>query len=286
MTNLDRRSSDVQLKGFEDLISKFQVTSESLERSYRHLQDRVRELSSELEQEREQRIQLERLAAMGEMSMELAHEIRNPLGSIELYASMIDGPYADQIVRSVRLLNHSVTNILEFGQPIHPQLKQVALKDLFEGVQTFLGPMAEKKGVRISYSVSDGCLAVGDFELLHRMLLNLILNALRETPVGGSVQLKGETLDNEVRLLIEDDGPGIGAETVSKIFDPMFSTSKDGCGLGLHIVKRIVESHSGRIFVESSEAGTLFEIRLERAASEAVEVDLKIGQLVQAGGRS
>ena len=285
MTNLDRRSSGVQLKGFEDLISKFQSTSESLERSYRHLQDRVRELSSELEQEREQRIQLERLAAMGEMSMELAHEIRNPLGSIELYASMIDGPYADQIVRSVRLLNHSVTNILEFGQPIHPQLKQVALKDLFEGVQTFLGPMAEKKGIRISYSVSDGCLGVGDFELLHRMLLNLVLNALRETPSGGSVKLKGETLDNEVRLLIEDDGPGIGAETVSKIFDPMFSTSKDGCGLGLHIVKRIVESHSGRIFVESSEAGTRFEIRLERAPSEAVEMDLKIGQLVQAGGR-
>ena len=105
MTNLERRASDEQLRGFESLISKFQVTSESLEWSYRQLQDRVRELSSELEQEREQRIQLERLAAMGEMAMELAHEIRNPLGSIELYASMIDGPYADQIVRSVRLLN-------------------------------------------------------------------------------------------------------------------------------------------------------------------------------------
>ena len=286
MTNLERRSSDVQLRGFEDLMSKFQVTSESLERSYRQLQDRVRELSSELEQEREQRIQLERLAAMGEMAMELAHEIRNPLGSIELYASMIDGPYADQIVRSVRLLNHSVTNILEFGKPIHPELEEVRIEELLEGVQTFLAPMAEQKGVGISYSVTNGCVAMGDYELLHRMLLNLVLNALREISSGGSVRLIGETQGNEVRLTVEDDGPGIGEETVSKIFDPMFSTSKDGCGLGLHIVKRIVEGHGGQVSVESSEAGTRFLIRLDRASSEADTRDSNVGVLVQAGGRA
>jgi len=68
-----------ELQGFETLIARFQSTSESLERSYSQLQERVRELSGELEQEREQRIELERLAVMGEMSMELAHEIRNPL---------------------------------------------------------------------------------------------------------------------------------------------------------------------------------------------------------------
>ena len=276
----------MQLRGFEDLMSKFQVTSESLERSYRQLQDRVRELSSELEQEREQRIQLERLAAMGEMAMELAHEIRNPLGSIELYASMIDGPYADQIVRSVRLLNHSVTNILEFGKPIHPELEEVRIEELLEGVQTFLAPMAEQKGVGISYSVTNGCVAMGDYELLHRMLLNLVLNALREISSGGSVRLIGETQGNEVRLTVEDDGPGIGEETVSKIFDPMFSTSKDGCGLGLHIVKRIVEGHGGQVSVESSEAGTRFLIRLDRASSEADTRDSNVGVLVQAGGRA
>ena len=284
MTNLERRASDAQLKGFEGLISKFQLTSESLERSYRQLQDRVGELSSELEREREQRIQLERLAAMGEMAMELAHEIRNPLGSIELYASMIDGPYADQIVRSVRLLNHSVTNILEFGQPIQPQLEEVAIGNLLEGVQSFLRPIAEQKGIQISYSISDGCVGVGDFGLLHRMLLNLVLNALREISTGGTVQLTGETLENEVRLIVEDDGPGMDAETMSRIFDPMFSTSKDGCGLGLHIVKRIVESHGGTICVESSDAGTRFEIRLDRISCGADPTDSKTEVFVQAGG--
>ena len=91
----DRRSeaSSAHLKGLEDLIDKFQETSHSLERSYSQLQDRVRTLSAELDEEREQRIRFERLAAMGELAMELAHEIRNPLGSIELYASMIQGPH-------------------------------------------------------------------------------------------------------------------------------------------------------------------------------------------------
>ena len=85
-------------------------------------------------------------------------------------------------------------------------------------------------------------------------------------------------------LIVEDDGPGIGAETVSRIFDPMFSTSKYGCGLGLPIVKRIVESHRGRISVESSEAGTRFEIRLESVSSKATPMDSKPGVFLPAGG--
>src|SRR5262247_1923209 len=104
----------------EVLITRFQSASESLEHAYHALQGRVQTLTEQLEREREERIRLERLAAMGEMAMELAHEIRNPLASIELYASMLDGEYAEQIVQSVRLLNHTVGNILQFGKPLQP----------------------------------------------------------------------------------------------------------------------------------------------------------------------
>src|SRR5437773_10469197 len=104
----------------KDLVLTFQSASQALEKSYRELQNHVRILTEELEREREERIRLERLAGMGEMAMELAHEIRNPLASIELYASMLEGEYAEQIVRSVRLLNHSVTNVLQFGRPVMP----------------------------------------------------------------------------------------------------------------------------------------------------------------------
>src|SRR5437763_15735670 len=102
----------------------------SLEHSYSELQKRVTSLSAELQKEREEKVRLERLAAMGEMAMELAHEIRNPLGSIELYASMIEGDYAEQIVRSVRLLNHTVTNTLQFGKPIQPVFERTSLAAL------------------------------------------------------------------------------------------------------------------------------------------------------------
>ena len=246
----------------EDLVTRFQSASESLERSYRELQGRVQSLTAELEREREERIRLERLAAMGEMAMELAHEIRNPLGSIELYASMLEGEYADQIVRSVRLLNHSVTNVLQFGKPVVPAPERMSVSRLLEGIRVFLQPIAQQKQIRIATDCEGDCFAVADHELLHRMLLNLVLNAIRETPTDGTVRLSGQVAGRDVLIVVEDTGPGIQEERMARIFDPMFSTSREGCGLGLPIVKRIVESHDGTISVGSSRNGTRFLISL------------------------
>ena len=187
--SLNEGRSQKELAGhaitLEDLVTRFQSASESLERSYRELQGRVQSLTEELEREREERIRLERLAAMGEMAMELAHEIRNPLGSIELYASMLDGEYAEQIVRSVRLLNHSVTNVLQFGRPVVPAPGRMSVSQLLEGTRVFLQPIAQQKQIRIVKDCDSDCFAVADYELLHRMLLNLVLNAVRETPRDG-----------------------------------------------------------------------------------------------------
>ena len=246
----------------EDLVTRFQSASESLERSYRELQGRVQSLTAELEREREERIRLERLAAMGEMAMELAHEIRNPLGSIELYASMLDGEYAEQIVRSVRLLNHSVTNVLQFGRPVVPVPERMSVSRLLEGTRVFLQPIAQQKQIRIVKDCDSDCFAVADYELLHRMLLNLVLNAIRETPRDGTVRLSGQVAGRDVLIAVEDTGPGIQEERLARIFDPMFSTSREGCGLGLPIVKRIVESHKGEITVSSSRIGTRFLITI------------------------
>jgi signal transduction histidine kinase len=248
----------------EDLVTRFQSASESLERSYRELQGRVQSLTAELEREREERIRLERLAAMGEMAIELAHEIRNPLGSIELYASMLEGDYAEQIVRSVRLLNHSVTNILQFGKPVMLVPEWMPVQQLLEGIRVFLQPIAAQKQIRIVTDCDPGCSAVADHELLHRMLLNLVLNAIRETPTDGTVRLSGQVAGSDVLIAVEDTGPGIQEERMARIFDPMFSTSREGCGLGLPIVKRIVESHNGMISVNSTPAGTRFLIAIPR----------------------
>ena len=254
----------------EDLVTKFQSASELLECSYRELQGRVQSLTAELERERESRIQLERLAAMGEMAMELAHEIRNPLGSIELYASMIEGEYAEQIVRSVRLLNHSVSNVLHFGKAIVPAPERISVSRLLEGVRAFLQPVAQQKHIRIETLCDENCYAVVDHELLHRMLLNLVLNALREIPRDGKVSLMGQVAGSDLQIVVEDTGSGIQGEKLARIFDPMFSTHRDGCGLGLPIVKRIVESHNGKITASSSPLGTRFLITFPQQNMEVL----------------
>src|SRR5262245_40936707 len=184
---------------------------------------------------------------MGELAMELAHEIRNPLGSIELYASMAEGEYAEQIVRSVRLLNHTVSNILQFGTAIHPVLKEVRFSQLLNGVRDLLQPLAAKKNLTILVFCDWDCTGAGDYELLHRMLLNLVLNALRVTPAEGKIYLLAQTEGDDIGIVIRDTGPGIPSDTLPRIFDPLFSTSPEGCGLGLPIVKRVVESHAGTI---------------------------------------
>src|SRR5437870_5373367 len=210
----------------KDLVLTFQSASQALEKSYSDLQDRVHILTADLEREREQRIQLERLAAMGEMAMELAHEIRNPLGSIELFASMIEGEYAEQIIRSDRLLNHSVTNVLQFGRPIVPAPQRIAVHRLLEGIRAFLQPVAQQKQIEITTDCDSDCFAVADLELLHRMLLNLVLNALRETPTDGKVSLSGRVAGRDVIIEVGDTGPGIHEQKLTRIFDPMFSTSR------------------------------------------------------------
>ena len=148
-TNRRLRTRGTESHLLKDLVLTFQSASQALEKSYGDLQDRVRILTEDLERERGQRIRLERLAAMGEMAMELAHEIRNPLGSIELFASMLEGEYADQIVRSVRLLNHSVTNVLHFGKPIAPSPKQISVNSLLEGIRALIQPLAVQKKIRL-----------------------------------------------------------------------------------------------------------------------------------------
>jgi signal transduction histidine kinase len=244
------------------LVKRFEMAADALERSYHDLQQRVETLTAELQKEREERIRLERVAGMGEMAMELAHEIRNPLGSIELYASMLEGEYAQQIVQSVRLLNHSVTNVLQFGKPIMPSPAAMSVKHLLDGIRVFLDPVARQKRIQIVTDCANDCIVAADHELLHRMLLNLVLNALREIPAEGRIRLRAWLRASEVVIEVEDTGPGINDEQILRIFDPMFSTTREGCGLGLPIVKRIVDTHNGTIAVRSSRTGTQFLISI------------------------
>lgn len=219
----------------------------------------------------------ERLSAMGEMAVELAHEIRNPLGSIELFASLLvkecDGDckrWAENIRVGTRTLNTIVSNMLHFSNPIAPLFSEVNIHDVLQEIGKFCDPIMSQRQIGLDLNFKAGnALIWADRELIKQMLLNLIFNAIKAMPSQGFLKLQtrnvpdstGMSSLNRLEIQIEDSGIGIPPENLSHIFDPFFTTNKDGTGLGLSIVHQIVERHSGVIRVESEvNRGTAFTI--------------------------
>ena len=224
----------------------------------------------------------ERLAAMGEMAVELAHEIRNPLGSIELFASLLEkelprssdpGRWAENIRIGSRSLNNIVSNMLHFANPLEPQFEDVDLHVLIREILGFAEPILQQREVRVStrFEARTGMVS-GDRELIKQMILNLVLNSLQAMPSRGSlmvgtrdnVALRRRGSGEGVELTVKDSGLGIAPENLGRIFDPFFTTNKNGTGLGLSVVHQIVEQHAGTIRVESAvNIGTTFTIVLQ-----------------------
>jgi signal transduction histidine kinase len=219
----------------------------------------------------------ERLSAMGEMAVELAHEIRNPLGSIELFASLLvkecSGDlkrWAENIRVGTRTLNAIVSNMLHFSNPITPLFSEVNIHDVIQEIGKFCDPIMSQRQVRLELDLkAENSRMWADQELIKQMLLNLIFNAMKAMPSQGYLKLctrnlpasSGEPLLNGLELQIADSGIGIPAENLSRIFDPFFTTNKNGTGLGLSIVHQIVERHSGTIRVISEvNQGTVFTL--------------------------
>ena len=223
----------------------------------------------------------ERLSAMGEMAVELAHEIRNPLGSIELFASLLEkelpgdtdpGRWAANIRIGSRSLNNIVSNMLHFANPLLPTFAAVNLHEAIEEILGFTSVITSQREVRVESQLNtSNPLISGDRELIKQMILNLVLNALQAMPSCGSLtivtrdvsQLPGGAPCGGVELLVQDTGFGIPPENLCRIFDPFFTTNKNGTGLGLSVVHQIVDRHSGFIRVESEvNVGTTFTIVL------------------------
>jgi len=228
----------------------------------------------------EERLQRQhRLAAMGEMVGRIAHEIRNPLGSIELFASMLrrdlqDQPsshaYAEQISQAVHGLDRLLSNLLTYTQPERSTRRWEALERLVLDALTLAAHAITKNPVDIRLDLDPRIPAIwcneGQFK---QVVLNLILNAVQAMSSGGILILKLEATADlslgvpAICFTIIDNGPGIEPSHLSRIFDPFFTTKDEGTGLGLAIVHAIVDAHRGRIDVDSREGeGTTFTILL------------------------
>ncbi|MGD9726691.1 MAG: nitrogen regulation protein NR(II) [Nitrospiraceae bacterium] len=221
-----------------------------------------------------------RLAAMGEMVGCIAHEIRNPLGSVELFASMLrkdlhDQPrlrsYAEHISVAVQAMDRLLSNLLLYMKPDRSQAARLEVEPLVQEALALAAHALSSASIEVRFD-SDR-LVSGlwcDAAQIKQVLLNLILNAAQAMPQGGLLTItaradggRRQADAQTIRLTVRDTGPGIPPEHQSRIFDPFFTTKEEGTGLGLAIVHALVEAHHGRIDVESVLGqGTAFIVTL------------------------
>jgi signal transduction histidine kinase len=207
----------------------------------------------------------DRLAAMGEMVGRIAHEIRNPLGSIELFASMLrqdlrDEPtlhrYTTHISMAVESMDRLLSNLLYYTRPNRPRANWHAPELLVRDALTMASHATSRTGIEVRLDIeATAPMLWCDACQIKQVLVNLVLNAAHAMPDRGCITITG-TADGPgvsagTRLTVADTGVGIKPEDLSRIFDPFFTTREEGTGLGLAIAHAIVEGHGGRLEVES-----------------------------------
>jgi len=213
--------------------------------------------------------------ALVEMAMVLAHEIRNPLASMELFAGLLaegaasaleSGLYAKQLQAGIRGLAATVNNVLQFHGDAALQVVPTDLVHLLGDTLSFLEPLAHQRELKIEFESDwEERVLPLDRSRLQQVFLNLALNAFRAMQAGGSLTLRlAESADRRnVSITFLDQGSGIAPDHLARIFEPGFTTTAGSPGLGLAVCRRVVEQHGGRIEVESALGrGTVFAIHL------------------------
>ena len=207
-----------------------------------------------------------RLVAMGEMAAGIAHEIRNPLGSLELFASHLveelagtaHDDLAAHVLKGIQNLSRITGNLLLFARKAEPKLSEVDLGEVLSESALYAKAALSAKGVELE-AVCEPCSVLADRDLLRQVFLNLLLNAIQAVSEGGRIRISNRFEPDEtppvVIAQVSDDGPGVPPETRERVFDPFYTTRSGGMGLGLAIVQRIVAAHGGWVSVSTGGLG-------------------------------
>src|ERR1035438_2642630 len=265
------------------VVNRFSQQSQHQTQLYRDLAERLAETNRRLEHAQAEARRSERLAALGQLSAGLAHEIRNPLGVIKGSAEMLTQKLqaSDELARElagyisteVNRLSALVTEFLDFARPLHAEPHPADLTALLDRVlqivaerfagKQLTGAQETGKSVRDERRYAIGLPLVPlDESLCEQAFLNLVQNAyeaMQDEAHGGTLRVKSRTTtlnDCEgVELRLADTGPGVPNELREEIFNPFVTTKKTGVGLGLSIVSKIVDGHHGSIHVENAPEG-------------------------------
>nr|MDA8164788.1 ATP-binding protein [Desulfobacteraceae bacterium] len=222
----------------------------------------IRDMEEQLERSR-------RLAALGRMAAGIAHEIRNPLGTLRGFAQYFsnraqegtsDQEYAELMIGEVDRLNRTISALLQFARPREPEFQEVALVRLLSRTGRLLADDLQSHKIGFSLDApGEEIVLEADPDLLMQVFLNLLHNALAATAEGGAIMVGVRPQDDTVHVRVRDSGRGMSDEEKAQMFDPFFTTRKTGTGLGLAVVHQIIEQHRGQIEVDSA-PGTGTEI--------------------------
>lgn len=238
---------------------------------------------AELRQTFEQLLQAERLAALGELSAAVVHEVRNPLGAIkgavEIIADALPSDsarreFAEIASREVDRLDRLVTEFLRFARPPEPATAPADIKEIVQSVASLIEQSAASQRVQINCKcANDLPLVTVDSEQIKQVLLNLAINSLQVMPEGGQLHFRAARVGETVVIEVEDEGGGIDPAIVSRIFDPFFTTKEKGIGLGLSTAYKIAMQHGGKLEARNGARGAIFGLTLPLVRSRAVTVD-------------
>ncbi|RKH35978.1 ATP-binding protein [Corallococcus sicarius] len=273
-TRRPRRFTPAELERADAIANQLSLALEGA-----RLVEDLKKSYGELARAQEQLVHRERLAALGELSAVVAHEVRNPLGAIFNSVATIRRiigadspatPLVDIVGEEADRLNRIVADLLTFARPPSPHLYPVSVTQLLE--EAVGGALSDTGGnppppVRVEWVMEEGVPSVTvDERLMRQAFLNLALNAVQAMPQGGTLRVVARRVWMErpgVQVEISDTGPGIPLELRTRVFEPFFTTKAQGTGLGLAVVKRIVDSHLGQLLLEVPETGgTIFRLFL------------------------
>jgi len=243
------------------LLTEQQEAARELEAAYQRLQDSLEQIR-----------RADRLSAIGQLSAGLAHEIRNPLGSIRGAADLLldelpddhpSGEFMDIIRKETARLQHLLDDLLSYARPSSPAFAEVAIGSLVEHVFRLLGKEAERNGLRLESRIpADFPAVMADEGQLSQVFVNLVLNAIQSSGSGGMISVSAyehsgnnSVHDDSIHIVIEDEGPGIPEADIELLFDPFHTTRDEGTGLGLSVVHSIMETHGGGISAANREDG-------------------------------
>ena len=249
--------SEVLLSAFE----QFREASEKLEQRYDLLRRESEALRVQLREKDITIKRSEKLATLGEAAAAIAHEVRNPLGAMKLFLSLLKDDVADkpeslslveQMGRSVDSLENVVSNILHFSANKTIALVPVNLHSIIRDQVSQIIPKQDG-GLAVTLSLQGSPFVRGNEHGLRQVFTNLLINSCQALKYKGSIHIAAcEIVSRAVEVRVKDSGPGVPRELLSSLFEPFVTSKNEGTGLGLAIVKRIVEEHGGTISVENS----------------------------------